>query len=273
MPQLSLISLTDKEKDRNRKLLLDSIKRRRSVLQKMIIRSETLKVKLDMLKREYMVKIGSLVVKDNHLDLEMIRLRNLISLLREGMSIEDAIAELEGTYYAEQLEIEKEEERVRIERQLFDMQEAQKSDEVLLDAKKLWRKLITLFHPDLAQEPLEKKRREGIMKQINEAYETGDLSALARIERDNGINNDTSSQSLEEILTHIENDIIEQEKVYEELMRSEWYRFEKRLIRSRKTLDEMYRDLERKLLGDIVGKLEVIKDFKKEIFNTFGHKI
>jgi hypothetical protein len=176
MPQLSLISLTDKEKDRNRKLLLDSIKRRRSVLQKMIIRSESLKVKLDMLKREYMVKIGSLVVKDNHLDLEMIRLRNLISLLREGMSIEDAIAELEGTYYAEQLEIEKEEERVRIERQLFDMQEAQKSDEVLLDAKKLWRKLITLFHPDLTQEPLEKKRREGIMKQINEAYETGSFS-------------------------------------------------------------------------------------------------
>jgi hypothetical protein len=35
----------------------------------------------------------------------------------------------------------------------------------------------------------------------------------------------------------------------------------------------MYRDLERKLLGDIVGKLEVIKEFKQEIFNTFGHKI
>lgn len=273
MPQLSLISLGEKEKDRNRKILLNVIKKKRILLQKLIIRSESLKVKLDMLKREYMVKIGSLVTKDNHLDLEIIRFRNLVSLLEEGMSYDDAIKELEGTFYAEQLEIEKEEEKIRFQKQLFDRQEEEKSDEIMQDAKKLWRKLITLFHPDLTQEPHEKKRREGIMKLINEAYEVGDTAALSKIERDHGVQDETTVQSLEEILTHIENDIVNQELIFEELKSSEWYRFEKRLIRSRQTLDQMYADLEKKLLGDILGKIEVIKEFKREIKEKFHQAI
>lgn len=273
MSQLSLISLGEKEKVRNRRILLSLIKKKRVLLQKLIIRSESLKVKLDILKREYMVKIGSLVTKDNHLDLEIIKLRNLISLLEEGMTYENALKELEGTFYAEQLEIEREEGKIRFERMLFDRQEEEKSDEVMRDAKKLWRKLITLFHPDLTQEPLEKKRREGIMKLINEAYEVGDIAALSKIERDHGVQDETSVQSLEEILTHIENDIVHQEMYYEELKSSEWYRFEKRLIRSRQTLDQMYADLEKKLLGDILGKIEVIKEFKREIGQKFHQVI
>ncbi len=173
MTQLSLIPLSTSQEEKNRKSLLALIKKKRTVLEKLVIRSETLKVRLDMLKDDYLVKIGSLVVKDNHLDLEIITFRNTLRLMQEGKSYLEAVEELSHTFFAEQLEIEKEEEKIRLKKEIYDKRQEQQNTELFVEIKKVWRHLIALFHPDLTQDPTEKKRREEIMKQINGEDLTG----------------------------------------------------------------------------------------------------
>ncbi|CAN5208960.1 hypothetical protein BH09PAT1_BH09PAT1_7750 [soil metagenome] len=265
MTQLSLIPLSPLEEEKNRTLLLASIKRKRTLLQKLVVRGEMLKVRLDMLKGEYTVKIGSLVLKDNHMDLEIINMRNLLHLMREGKTYDEAVVELSTTFFAEQLEMEKEEEKIRIEKETFDKRQEQESSELLIEAKKLWKRLIGLFHPDLTQDPNEKKRREEIMKQINQAYEEGDYSKLTRIEREQTVINDSTLENLEEMLIQIENEILQQEKLYQELKESEWYRWDQKISRAKKTLDDIFRDVEKKLIDDILAKIEIIKSLTKDI--------
>lgn len=263
MPQLALIPQSETEKNRN--LLLKSITKKRQLLQKLVVRSEMLKVRLDMLKGEYMVKIGSLVLKDNHLDLEIIQLRNILHLMEEGKSYEEAVNEISRTFYTEQLEIEKEEEKIRMEKETLEKREQQHSDEIVIETKKLWKKLIALFHPDLVMDNEEKKKREDIMKQINKAYEEGDISKLASIERDHTLSQDTPTENLEEILVQIENEIVAQEKFYQELKESEWYRWDLKIQRTKKTLDDIFKDVEKKLLNDIVAKMDILKSLQEEI--------
>jgi hypothetical protein len=65
---------------------------------------------------------------------------------------------------------------------------AAKSKETKLDddsrqaIKRLYRQLAKRFHPDLTVDPQEKKYREQIMAQVNEAYAEGNLSKLRQLE-------------------------------------------------------------------------------------------
>jgi hypothetical protein len=49
------------------------------------------------------------------------------------------------------------------------------------DAKRLFRQLARLIHPDLAGDPQERERRTNLMVAANEAYEQGDTAALERL--------------------------------------------------------------------------------------------
>jgi hypothetical protein len=49
------------------------------------------------------------------------------------------------------------------------------------DAKRLFRQLARLIHPDLAGDPRERERRTNLMVAANEAYEQGDTAALERL--------------------------------------------------------------------------------------------
>lgn len=49
------------------------------------------------------------------------------------------------------------------------------------DIKQLFRRLAKRYHPDLATDPLEKRRREKVMANINRAYAARDFSALQAI--------------------------------------------------------------------------------------------
>jgi len=265
MTQLSLIPLTASSKEKNRKHLLASIKKKRAVLEKLVIRSETLKVRLDMLKGEYLVKIGSLVVKDNHLDLEIITLRNTLKLMQEGKSYLEAVEELSHTFFAEQLEIEKEEEKIRLKKETYDKRQEQRNSELFIEIKKVWRHLIALFHPDLIQDPTEKKRREEIMKQINQAYEEGDLTKLSRIELEQAPVTESTMDNLEEMLAQIEQEIHTQEILFQQLKDTEWYHWDKKITKNRILLTDLFKDLEKKLLNDIVEKIDIIKSLKEEI--------
>lgn len=50
-----------------------------------------------------------------------------------------------------------------------------------VDIKQLFRKLAKLYHPDLVTDPLEKRRRERKMADINNAYAAKDMAALQAI--------------------------------------------------------------------------------------------
>jgi hypothetical protein len=49
------------------------------------------------------------------------------------------------------------------------------------EIKQLYRALAKRFHPDLTVDPAEKKYREGVMAQVNEAYAADNLEALRRL--------------------------------------------------------------------------------------------
>ena len=49
------------------------------------------------------------------------------------------------------------------------------------DAKRLFRQLARLIHPDLAGDPKERERRTNLMVAANDAYEQGDVAALERL--------------------------------------------------------------------------------------------
>jgi hypothetical protein len=48
-------------------------------------------------------------------------------------------------------------------------------------AKRLFRQLARLIHPDLAADPVERERRTNLMVAANDAYEQGDVAALERL--------------------------------------------------------------------------------------------
>jgi hypothetical protein len=52
------------------------------------------------------------------------------------------------------------------------------------DAKRLFRQLARLIHPDLARDPREREQRTNLMVAANEAYEQGDTAALERLLED-----------------------------------------------------------------------------------------
>jgi hypothetical protein len=49
------------------------------------------------------------------------------------------------------------------------------------DAKRLFRQLARIIHPDLAGDPAERERRTNLMVAANLAYEQGDAAALERL--------------------------------------------------------------------------------------------
>jgi hypothetical protein len=52
------------------------------------------------------------------------------------------------------------------------------------DARRLFRQLARLIHPDLAGDPEERERRTNLMVAANDAYEQGDVAALERLLED-----------------------------------------------------------------------------------------
>lgn len=261
--QTSIIPSKSKE-NLKRKILLGSIRKKCFELKREVVKTEMLRVSLEMAKQEYMVKVGSLFLKDNTLDLEIIRLRNILRLMDEGKTYDEAVESIAQTYYAEQLAFEQEKARIKHEEEIYIKREEHRPL-ITVDFKKLWKKLIAKFHPDLVQNPTEKKKRDAIMKQINRAYEEGDYEQLLKIEKDNASTKETSIENLEEILLTLMKEIEDQMQLAKELTKSEWYEWMIKIEKAKKNNTDIFADTERKLLNDIVAKLDTLKELKKEI--------
>lgn len=266
MIQRSLKHIPKVKKDaQKKKRLLATIQKKRIQLKELLIKTETLKVNLDMAKQEYMVKVGSLFLKDNHLELEIIRYRNILKLMQDGLSYDQAVDKLAQTFYAQQVEFEREQKKIKEDEQIMIKREEHESSMEQFDIKALWKRLIAKFHPDLVQNLEEKKNRDAIMKQINRAYQEGDYDHLVKIEKDNMVHDETTIDNLEEILITIMRDIEKQKQLYKDLKNSEWYGWMEKIERAKKKKENIFAETEKMLLDDIVAKYEVLKLLKKQI--------
>lgn len=259
----SIIVSTQKE-DRKKRRLHNTIAKKRKILEALVIKTEMLRVNLEIAKQEYMVKVGNLLLKDSHLDLEIIRLKNILHFLREGISYDQAQEKVTQMYYSQQVEIELEQKRMEQEEEIYQKREehyTQTSDET----KKIWKKLIAKFHPDLTQDPEEKKKRETIMKRINRAYQEGDTDQLLKIQEDTTAPHELTIDNLAEILVKVVNEISKQTEEFRQLKESEWYYWMKKIEKAKKKNVNIFVDTEKQLLNDIVVKLDLINTLKLEI--------
>jgi hypothetical protein len=265
MNQLSLSIIPNyKDEQSQKKQLLAVIRRKKIILERLVIKTEMLRVNLEMAQQEYMVKVGNLFLKDNQLDLEIIRLQNIIYLIDKGLTYEQAVNKIASTYYAQQLELEKEKKKAEEEQKIY-MKREEHHNEPIGDIKRIWKKLIARFHPDLVQNSEEKKKRDTIMKQINRAYQEGDYDLLVKIEQDHLGDKETSVGNLEDILLRVMNEINEQNLIYASLKESEWFDWMIKIERAKKKTENIFADTERNLLNTIVAKIELLKDLKAQI--------
>jgi hypothetical protein len=265
MKQISLnLVISDSKGDKKKLLLQKTIGQRRILLQELVVKTEMLKVNLEMTRQEYMVKIGNLFAKDNQLDFEIIRLRNILQYMKQGHTYDEATTHTSQMYYAEQLAFERENEQIHFEEEQYQKREAN-NPKPTEDIKKIWKKLIAKFHPDLVQDSEEKQKRDTIMKQINRAYQENNYDQLAKIDEENMPTQELTIDNLEDILVRIIKEIMQQRQQYQDLKKSEWYSWMIRIQKAKKTNINIFAETEKHLLDDIVAKMDLIKKITQQI--------
>ncbi|HXS15103.1 MAG TPA: hypothetical protein VN711_03160 [Candidatus Saccharimonadales bacterium] len=257
--------------DKKKEQLQSAILRKRQQLEEITTKVEMLQLELQLVRHEYHVRIGALVLKDNQLDLEILQLRNLKELMESGMSYAEALRHEEDAFYNEILRMQKEQEEIDEEKQMLDRRK-DVSEEVENEIKKLWKTLIRKFHPDLVLDSAEKTKREAAMKEINRAYAENDLEILKRYENNMEIDDIaiSSIERLEKILVDTENRILMTRMEYEELKLSEWYNWKMRKEKAKKRKKEepeedIFRELENDLLDDITKKIIILQGLRQDV--------
>lgn len=259
----SLQIITDNKKKQN---LHKSIEQKKRTLSLWNEKVEMLRMDLEMIKHEYDVRIGYLLLKDNQLDLEIIQLKNLKRLMEEGMTYSEAVAMEEDKFYNEILRMQEEAKRINEEKEILENR-MDVTPEVEGEIKTLWKSLIRKFHPDLVLDIQEKHEREQIMKLINVAYAARDIEALEQIALTNTRVSvkEMTAEDLEEELVRLENSIIFVQSEWRELKLSEWFGWKKRIEKAKKTGEDVFAQLEKNLLNDIAKKISIARQLRAEV--------
>ena len=254
--------------ERKRQQLKKTIEKKTQILEDLMEKVEALRVDLDFIQHEYNVRIGSLLLKDNQLDMEILQLQNLQDLMRSGMTYQQAAKHEEDAFYAEILRMQAEQEKLNEEKELLEnIQDV--SEDVLSEIKTIWKKLIRLYHPDLVTNLDEKQWREEMMKKINKAYGEHNLEALRTFEQTQDISHLTEMtiEQLEEQLVKIENSINDAQGELNVLQHSTWFEWKKKREKSQTTgaKVDIFAQLEQKFLDDIVKKIEKVQKLREEV--------
>jgi hypothetical protein len=265
------ISSAHGNEEKKKASLLKSLAKKRQTLMQITAKVEMLRMDLDIVKREYDVRIGKLYLKDDQLDLEIIRYNRIKSLLEEGCTYEQAVKRINEFYDEEKNiftmkfeEIAEEEIEIAKRKKLPEEEEQ--------DVKKLWKKLLFQLHPDLTADTAEKKERETIMRRINTAYAENDYQTLKRIEQQHYVDdpNTTSVEQMEKSLVSLENAIIALQQEHKDLRNSEWYMWKKKSEFAKRKNVDLFKELEEELLNNIARKIKVVHAFRDE-FDKKGY--
>lgn len=221
-----------------------------------------LKDELELIKREYLLRVGSLFSRDNHLDIEIIKYKNILEFIRGGLTLEEAMVKVESEYYSEDFGDQTDfESRPDGEFMTEHGRETSGEEQQL---KSLWKKAVMKFHPDLVSDQKEKKVRENIMKQINKAYNERDFKALNDLYKNNEVKgwHETTIEELEQLLIEIENNLISIKNEFQLLKKTEWYQWKKKIIEAKKDGIDVFKELEDSMFDDIVRKTRILTDLK-----------
>jgi hypothetical protein len=259
-----VVPFKDTFADKKKKRLQALIKKRKEQLGVITSNFTLLQMELESIKREYYLRVGNLFSRDNQLDIEIIKQKNILSYIRAGMSHEEATRALEQSYFGDEQFDEQDfdfAEHVSLE------QEENPSTYSQLALKKLWKKAVMKFHPDLVSNKEEKKRREHIMKKLNQAYAEGDYEVLEQLYHSEKVfeDSETTIEELEQALLHVENMIIKTKNDTLALKGTEWYGWKTKIRKAKKTGKDVFKELERALLDDIVKKMGILKELQREV--------
>jgi hypothetical protein len=261
MEEKTLIIIADKESS-TKKRLLSIIKKRKMQLMQLKTQFELLQLELEAIKREYYFRVGKLIMRDNELDLQIISHKNILSLLKQGLSYKEAVETIKNMFYSEESADKADE--------VFEDYASIALDNTSEDAQKLktlWKKAVMKFHPDLVTDPTEKKLREGLMKQVNNAYAAQDYATLETIYTSNDVIQETETdlEALEQSLINLENIILKTRADMGDLKKTEWFSWKKKLRIAKKKGEDVFKELEDALLDDVIKKARKVADLKQAI--------
>lgn len=256
----SSVVQTNEEEVKN--TLRRTIDKKRKALLKTSEKTELLRMSLEKIEEEYNYRVGRLYIKDNLLDLEIIRNKKINELMDCGLSFEDAVLELEENLQKEKERLQKEEEKFDEYHEELDGKTEQ-SEDFLKCLRLLWKKLVHKYHPDLITDTTEKKTREDLMKKINKAYSENDLETLKTLSEKEltGPIYESKVEALEKIIVDIENAIVRSDASYKDLKKSQWYAY---LRKSQKEKEFLFKEMERNILSDIIKKQLILDSLKKK---------
>ena len=229
---------------------------------------ESLKIDLVIIKQEYNIRIGRIYLKINELDLEILKFKKIEDSLKKNIPIEEAEKIIDESLKYRKKTIKEEYSKINEEKKIVEKRKVI-SEKERSELKKLWRKLVHKYHPDLAGNEEDRKKREEVMKKINKAYSGGGLEALKTINQeyfeDIEIN---SSEFLKTKVLNLESTIAKIEKEYLQLKKSEWYILKRNIENVKNKGRDLFLELEKKLFEDIAAKETIINNYQK----TYGPK-
>ena len=252
------LSLRETE-EKTKEHLLKTVDKKRKVLIKLTERLELLKMDLSKIEDEYQVRVGRLYIEDNLLDLQIIRFKKINELMDCGLTFEEAVLEIEENYISEKVQLEEENKRFEEYQERAD---EETSKDAILDVKKIWKKLVHKFHPDLITDLAEKKKREELMKIINKAYKDHDYKTLKNIEDKELIKKsaDSDIESLTKLIIDMENAVYRLRDDLIDLRCSQWYVWYKKSEEGR---EKLLKDMEKKIILDIVKKQFILDNLQQ----------
>jgi hypothetical protein len=124
------------------------------------------------------------------------------------------------------------------------------------ELKALYRELAKRFHPDLTTDPEEKEWREGMMADVNAAYQNKDLNALLELRQRPDRQPERVSQTREEILAKMAAEILRLDQLIAKLNR-QIYELSNSSLAQLQLNVSMARQAGQDLLGQIARDLEL----------------
>lgn len=224
---------------------------------------EHLKIELVIIKQEYDIRIGRIYLRIDELDLKILKFKKIDDLLKKNISPEEAEKIIDESLKSSQETIDEEYAKIDEEEEIVEKRKVipeKESDEL----KELWRQLAHKYHPDLARNEEDRKKREEIMKKINEAYSDGDLKTLEAIKQEyfeDGEN--TSAEFLKTKVNNLENAIERIEKEYLLLQESGWYVWKINIENAKNKGRDLFFELEHKLLEEVAAKEAILKEYQE----------
>lgn len=218
---------------------------------------ENLRVDLSVFKHEYNIKIGRLYNRLDILDLEITKLKRIHILIQEGIPLEEATKLVEGELSLKHEYIKHTTEELEDEGENFQTNKDLPKEDYN-ELRKLWKELAREYHPDLGN------GSEKLMKQINKAYQRGDLETLRNIRKDATDIGDqiVSIEELKSTLDNNNNAIVKAENEYYSLFNSKWGVLKKNVDRAKKNKRDLLKELADKILKDIALEENEIQRLK-----------